>query len=292
MAERAKFEKWLRDLDAKRETTPAHVLERVQKDYSGRLEGVLEKLKQHTSAMDDHARNLSEQLEKLTSSEQDLRDRHAESELRAQVGELTDSEWDAISKRTDQELAKLKQDQELIAADINRIREILGSVEQPVGQAAPDAGKAPATGGDQDELEFLKSVIGTPARSSTPASPAPRTSVQTEAKSEGRTDTKPDTRTDRKAEPVAAKAATAEPSKPPVAKPESLREAPVPGPKVTSKSGGEEPLAVHVTGSNPIVLRTSGVVEQPKTLKCAECGSMNYPSEWYCERCGAELANI
>jgi uncharacterized OB-fold protein len=33
-------------------------------------------------------------------------------------------------------------------------------------------------------------------------------------------------------------------------------------------------------------------MEQPKTLKCAECGSMNYPSEWYCERCGAELAAI
>ena len=29
-----------------------------------------------------------------------------------------------------------------------------------------------------------------------------------------------------------------------------------------------------------------------KTLKCAECGSMNRPTEWYCERCGAELAAL
>ena len=29
-----------------------------------------------------------------------------------------------------------------------------------------------------------------------------------------------------------------------------------------------------------------------KTLKCSECGSMNYPTEWYCERCGAELASL
>ena len=35
-------------------------------------------------------------------------------------------------------------------------------------------------------------------------------------------------------------------------------------------------------------LRASGQVEQTKTLKCAECGSLNYPTEWYCERCGAE----
>ena len=30
--------------------------------------------------------------------------------------------------------------------------------------------------------------------------------------------------------------------------------------------------------------------EQIKTLKCQECGTMNYPTEWYCERCGGELA--
>lgn len=27
-----------------------------------------------------------------------------------------------------------------------------------------------------------------------------------------------------------------------------------------------------------------------KTLRCTECGSMNLPTEWYCERCGGELA--
>ena len=27
-----------------------------------------------------------------------------------------------------------------------------------------------------------------------------------------------------------------------------------------------------------------------KTLRCQECGTMNYPTEWYCERCGGELA--
>ena len=30
--------------------------------------------------------------------------------------------------------------------------------------------------------------------------------------------------------------------------------------------------------------------EQVKSLKCQECGTMNYPTEWYCERCGGELA--
>ena len=29
-----------------------------------------------------------------------------------------------------------------------------------------------------------------------------------------------------------------------------------------------------------------------KTLKCQECGTLNYPTEWYCERCGGELAAL
>jgi uncharacterized OB-fold protein len=29
-----------------------------------------------------------------------------------------------------------------------------------------------------------------------------------------------------------------------------------------------------------------------KTLKCTDCGAMNRPTEWYCERCGAELAAL
>ena len=36
--------------------------------------------------------------------------------------------------------------------------------------------------------------------------------------------------------------------------------------------------------------RQSQVV--PKTLKCGECGAMNLPTEWYCDRCGAELASL
>jgi hypothetical protein len=43
------------------------------------------------------------------------------------------------------------------------------------------------------------------------------------------------------------------------------------------------------SGSVPVFLRDVPS-EQIKTLKCAECGTMNYPTEWYCDRCGGELA--
>jgi hypothetical protein len=33
-------------------------------------------------------------------------------------------------------------------------------------------------------------------------------------------------------------------------------------------------------------------LEQTKTLRCTECNTMNFPTEWYCERCGGELAAL
>ncbi|MEO7084948.1 MAG: hypothetical protein ABI442_13815 [Gemmatimonadaceae bacterium] len=55
---------------------------------------------------------------------------------------------------------------------------------------------------------------------------------------------------------------------------------------------GVPPLAANVPGNTPIVLRPSVAIDQSKTLKCSECGASNYPTEWYCERCGAELAAL
>jgi len=36
--------------------------------------------------------------------------------------------------------------------------------------------------------------------------------------------------------------------------------------------------------------KAPGTGDAQKTLRCTECGTMNLPTEWYCERCGGELA--
>jgi hypothetical protein len=64
------------------------------------------------------------------------------------------------------------------------------------------------------------------------------------------------------------------------------------GPQLESKRHADGPLAANITGNNPIILRDRGDEAMAKTLKCAECGALNYPTEWYCERCGAELASL
>ena len=48
---------------------------------------------------------------------------------------------------------------------------------------------------------------------------------------------------------------------------------------------------MNVSGNIPIVIKDK-TAEAAKSLKCGECGAMNYPTEWYCERCGAELASL
>jgi len=51
------------------------------------------------------------------------------------------------------------------------------------------------------------------------------------------------------------------------------------------------PMAANISGNHPIVLKDKPV-ENARTLKCADCSAMNFPTEWYCERCGAELASL
>ena len=50
------------------------------------------------------------------------------------------------------------------------------------------------------------------------------------------------------------------------------------------------PSGAKPTGSNPAA--PASAADRHKTLKCGECGAMNFPTEWYCERCGAELSAV
>src|SRR5262249_43542586 len=67
--------------------------------------------------------------------------------------------------------------------------------------------------------------------------------------------------------------------------------APTPGLTSTPlvEKEAQEPNSALTPGSIPAFLKDVPT-EQIKTLKCQECGTMNYPTEWYCERCGGELA--
>lgn len=52
--------------------------------------------------------------------------------------------------------------------------------------------------------------------------------------------------------------------------------------------GTEPPAPMSLPVAAPSPATNSN--EPQKTLRCTECGTMNLPTEWYCERCGGELA--
>jgi hypothetical protein len=256
MAEKTKYEQWLEDLEAKKESTPVSVFDRVRQDYLTRLQTVMDQLKQHTVTLQEHAANLMARLRQLEAAEQKLQEEQAEAALRSEVGEISTGEQESAARKAERALTKLQEDHEVVANDLNRIAEILGE-DDGDGVASENV---PRRSTDFDELAFLKSVVG-PTTGSSSAAPKPP-----------------------KAAPPAAPAPAADVKKPEPAKAPAAKAAEVaPAPKATAKDSPPE---------GPLGIRTSGAVEQPKTLKCAECGAMNYASEWYCERCGAELTVI
>jgi len=190
-------------------------------------------------------------------------------------------------------------------ADDSRIR----MVES--GSPVPHSSDAPAAPPADWELAFEKAVTGTNA--------PPRTSGQRPAEKPAQANpfddleflkTMVDRNTgehgvvsphkERAPEPAAAapEPVVTVPTSPPVRQrpshpapvaasglPLIMPDAPAP-PRVEPRfphAGARESVPAYLKESPP---------EQVKTLKCQECGTLNYPTEWYCERCGAELAAL
>jgi hypothetical protein len=65
------------------------------------------------------------------------------------------------------------------------------------------------------------------------------------------------------------------------------------GPEPRRASGGTRAIPdVEKLAEQQAVSQSRPSVMNQRTLKCSECGAMNLPTEWYCDRCGAELATL
>jgi hypothetical protein len=118
--------------------------------------------------------------------------------------------------------------------------------------------------GTFDELAFLSSVVNTPPG---PMEPAPTERPDERARRDSFAQRAPD-------EGIV-----------------NLSSDPAASLNSAAARAASSPLAMNVSGNIPIVLKDKSS-EAAKSLKCGECGAMNYPTEWYCERCGAELASL
>jgi Skp family chaperone for outer membrane proteins len=324
LQERQRYEQWLAALESRRATTSSHVYARVYADYESRLGRVLEELGGRSAELRQVVETLTDRVNTLQTEENGHRDVRAEAELRAAVGEYSPEQWREVSQTSEADIARIAARRAEAASELAQVQQLLnmatatsrrpdagaaavaaapvaaapaygaeGAAAQATGRPAPRAsgaaGAARASGAAAaapsesfDELAFLHSVVepkdqggAVPAQ---PAAPARASAPAARAKTPG--------------------AAAAVPPAGPPASPERLTVTPPDLPvvgesrQVPDSAGlSDDAPRRQPSKTDPVPLFLRDVpVEQIKTLKCAECGNMNYPTEWYCERCGGELA--
>ena len=258
-AERQRFESWLAALEAKRAATPEHIYERVKTDYEGRLRGVMEQLRSQRANIEARTSSLSNRIGELEGEARTHEDERAEIELRAAIGEIDPQQCESIRHSAENRLSAIGAEREQLSAELSRLREVLvASAETPKSPAASAPHAPPAMA----EAPRQQPPQGEGSRDQGGAFDELEflKSVTDSRGARGgiaTADTGSAVDTERKV---------------------------VPSRGTPSRNGA-------TSGSVPVFLRDVPA-EQAKTLKCQECGTMNYPTEWYCERCGAELAAL
>ena len=299
LAERRKYEQWIAQLEGRKADTPAHVYTKVHGDYTARLNEAQAKLSAESGVVQKLVSELSASLATHERQITEKQDERSEAELRAAVGEFSEKEWDKLRSKLDGAIANITTERDTIRREHDTLRALLNeatatpatpvrpieSVRKPEpplppiveSKTAPAAAPAAAAAGekkaDVDELAFLRSVLGrsTPYTNSAgqPAVTAPAVdALLRDSANRGAAGSASGAAT-RTATPESFAAAT------PVADPHTFS-----APPKVEISAPRKAAAVSTPRDSEVI----------KTLKCQECGTMNFPTEWYCERCGGELA--
>jgi hypothetical protein len=280
LEQRSQYEEWLAKLDSSGDKAPPAVRQRVRGDYQTRLQNVMEQLRGRVNA-------IAEELERHHASQAELdRQRRAaeealaEAEVRHAVGEYTEDEWRRLSEQSRREVEQLRAQLRGVGAEITRLSEVQALIAAPRA-AAPAPASAPPPA---------------PRPAPRPEPPKPEASDQTLVVTH-----------------------VADPMSDPAAPPP--RPSPAPAPVEPAPSGVDEltflksvsdeeikPAPRRISGPVAAVTSAPPRAQEPavqttpqagkaaaavaKTLKCGDCGTLNRPTEWYCERCGAELAGV
>ena len=136
IAERQQYEQWISALEAKREGTPTHVFERVQKDYGSRLNRVVTEIKSHAEELQLSISTLSSRLVEVARDEDTRREGLQEAELRAAVGEYEPAQWDQIRREAEEALSKIAVDRQSLDSQLGELRSIQKLSEMGPGTSA------------------------------------------------------------------------------------------------------------------------------------------------------------
>lgn len=303
--ERQRYVTWLEALEAKRESTPKHVYDRVHADYTERLRRVHEQLATRRRSMEEQRSTLTSSLSELEAEAQARADERAELDLRVHVGEVSGKDADDALRSLDEALAKIGKSKQALEHKLESLDALVKATPTDLPAHAPPPPDTATVAAPRptgfDELAFLSSVVGEDGREVRPkaASATPARAAAVDAP-QGEIFSKADVAAADASHPtVPSEPEAPPPPPPPRPAPAASRAIEQPASEQLLEASAhrspdaEAPLAANVASNNPIVLKSSAPGDQPaKTLTCAECGAMNYPTEWYCERCGAELAAL
>ncbi|HET6576679.1 MAG TPA: zinc finger Ran-binding domain-containing protein [Gemmatimonadales bacterium] len=284
LQQRAQYEQWLARLDSTGDKAPPAVRARVRGDYESRLRGVIDELR-------SHAATISEELErhKRTQSglDQDRRQAEealAEAEVRHAVGEYAEDEWRRISDESNDRLSRLRIELRGVGEEIARLAEVQGLIgggaRRPEPAAAAPAPPPVAAAPEPEPEPELEPEPAPPPPAPRPAPAAAAPAGRSAARQAPAREPEVTHGTPPGDELAFLKSVAEEERKP---APAPARRGSNPG----SAGAGRAPEAAAAGASTK-----PGAPGVAKTLKCGECGTLNRPTEWYCERCGAELAGI
>ena len=269
LGERQRYEEWLSALESRKSSTPDSVYEKVRADYQARLKDVSDRLGARAGELKSHIDALTAKLQSIANDEKAQHEASQEAEVRAAVGEYSEEEWLRIRTESEKQLARIADDRTNTETQLAEINRVFTLSTNPVAAAAATT---PAV-----------HVSSAPPKTSSgvdQAAPPKRMGTSGWPQREG----------DGSAPPAPAKPAAAAS---PFDEFSTLAQK-----SAADGSGGkaQEATAAPTAAASSAKPKRGGLpdlrTEQQKTLKCPECGAMNYPTEWYCERCGGELATL
>jgi hypothetical protein len=300
LEERRQYEAWIARIDAAGGAAPSTVRSRVRSDYEARLNAVTEELKVHAEAARLMAAQRKELRRDLLAKETHAAERLAEAELRHAVGEYDESQWTQVHKESLAELVSVREELGAVDEDILQLEELerlvrTRPVSPPVPAPTPPAVSAPPpspvatpTAGPQQTIAAPAVTASMPRVGSPPrpqAAPAPTTAPKPDQKPDPKAAEKP-----AMIDELAFLKSVTEDEK---------RGMATPGPAAGQRRGSGAQFQPAEPAGNRAAPQPASMAspvsddpEPVRTLKCRECGTMNLPTEWYCESCGAELAAL
>ncbi|HKT59374.1 MAG TPA: zinc finger Ran-binding domain-containing protein [Gemmatimonadales bacterium] len=282
LQQRAQYEQWLARLDSAGDKAPAAVRERVRTDYEARLKGVIDQLRGHSATISEELDRHRKTQSGLDHEKRTVEEELSEAEVRYAVGEYSEDEWNRVSKETNDRLTRLRGELSGVGHEIARLAEVQGLISgTPKRSEPPPPPPAPApppvAAAPEPEPEPIRVADPTPPRQA-PRPPAREPEITHGPPPPDELAFLKSVAPDEDKKPAPAQAASPAPASSPASRRSN------PGAGASGRSG-----EASTTQAPPAKPGAAGVA---KTLKCGECGTLNRPTEWYCERCGAELAGI